>query len=107
MAKKPRMEYTTERDFIKSSFNGLTAAIGSYLRAYREQKLQIGWSDLSKITGEKDILNMERGKRFPIDKNRLQKTLKALKVENVESLSKFMVSLEEFRKVLKRGRFKL
>jgi len=51
--KNPRMEYTTERDFIRNSFNGLTTAIGAYLRAYREQKLKMGWHDLSRLTNEK------------------------------------------------------
>ncbi len=45
--KKPGMGYTTERDFVKICFNGLTTAIGQYLRAYREQKLRIGWRDLA------------------------------------------------------------
>jgi len=106
MKRKPKKVFSTERDFLKNSVSGLAIAIGAFLRALREQKLNVGWKDLSDSTGKAGILDIERGRKFPVNKELLQQILEAYKVKNVESLSELMISLEKFRKVVEKKRFK-
>ena len=106
MEKKPRKEHTSERDLIKYCYYGLCTAIGAYLRARREE-FNKRWVDLENSTGVDHILDIERGKKFPTEKSKLEKIFKELSIENVENLSDLMISLEKFRVVMKEKRFKL
>lgn len=104
--KKPRKEHTSERDLIRICFEGLAVSIGAYLRARREQ-FNMGWSDLARSTGLNNILDIERGKSFPTNKGDLKKLFDELAINNGGSLAELMISLQNFRTVVKENRFKL
>ena len=106
MSRIPRRELTSEREFLRFCHNGLTAAIGAYLRALRVASGK-GWQDLRDATRVENILEVERGKRFPMDRRKLQRILNELRIDNKDDLIDLMIALQKFRPIIKKNRFKL